>query len=265
MGVPIDPMTEKQAVARIVSEARHGRGGWVVTPNLDYLRILHARPNLYGITAEASLMLADGMPLVWASRLQGNPLPMRVAGSDLSVSLAAAAAGAGLSIFLLGGNPGAAEGTAKVLTSRYPALRIAGTLCPPRGFETNQVEMTCLRKSVLSAEPDIVYSCFGFPKEIWVIRQLRDYLPKTWFLGLGGSLSMVCGELPRAPGWMQKTGLEWAHRLLLEPRRLFKRYIVEDLPFAFRLFAHAIWQRRRRRIVPVHRTASFETRNEPSQ
>ena len=103
--------------------------------------------------------------------------------------------------------------------------------------------MAQIREAVRQARPDIVYSCFGFPKQEWMIDQLRSALPSAWFLGLGGSLSMVAGELPRAPGWMRQAGLEWVHRLALEPKRLFKRYILQDAPFAMRLFSHALYSR----------------------
>ena len=243
MGIHIHSVTETEVVERIISDLGRGLGGWVVTPNLEHLRILSHQPNLLGIADDASLMIADGMPLVWASRLQGTPLPMRVAGSSLILSLTAAAAKAGCSVFFLGGSPGAAEAASTIFLRDHPGLKVAGTFCPPMGFEKDPAQLDCIKALVLSARPDIVYSCLGFPKQEWLIRELRDFLPTTWFLGLGGSLSMVSGELPRAPGWMQKMGLEWTYRLLLEPRRLFKRYIVHGLPFALRLFGHSLWHR----------------------
>ena len=240
MTIPIDLITEWEVVARILAEIRRGRGGWVVTPNLDHLRVLSRQPSLLRIASEANLLIADGMPLVWASRLQGTPLPARVPGSDLILSLTAAAAHAGLSVFLLGGSTGTAEAAVPILKRRFPGLRVAGVLCPPMGFDDDPAQMIEIFSTVVAARPDIVYSCFGFPKQEWVIQQLRQSLPATWFLGLGGSLSMITGELPRAPGWMRKTGLEWMHRMALEPRRLFKRYIVQDLPFAARLFSNSL-------------------------
>jgi exopolysaccharide biosynthesis WecB/TagA/CpsF family protein len=253
MSIPIDLITEWEVVARILAELRHGRGGWVVTPNLDHLRVLSRQPSLLRIASEANLLIADGMPLVWASRLQGTPLPARVPGSDLILSLTAAAAQAGLSVFLLGGSTGTAEAAVPILKRRFPGLRIAGVLCPPMGFDDDPAQMIQIFSTVVSARPDIVYSCFGFPKQEWVIQQLRQGLPATWFLGLGGSLSMITGELPRAPIWMRKTGLEWMHRMALEPRRLFKRYIVNDLPFAARLFSNSLKYRlsARTKAVPL--------------
>jgi N-acetylglucosaminyldiphosphoundecaprenol N-acetyl-beta-D-mannosaminyltransferase len=243
MGLPIDPVTENEVLCRIIEDLNSGCGGWVVTPNLDHMRILKQRPHLLEITGEANLIVADGMPVVWASRLQGTPLPARVPGSDLVCSLTAAAASIGASVFLLGGSPGVAESAAEILSRQNPNLRIAGTLCPPMGFERDPKLVASICEVVTAARPDIVYSCFGFPKQEWMINQLRGRLPSTWFLGVGGSLSMVAGELRRAPKWMQRAGLEWVHRLVLEPRRLFGRYIIQDAPFALRLFSHALYSR----------------------
>ncbi len=100
-----------------------------------------------------------------------------------------------------------------------------------------------LRAALIEARPNIVYVCFGFPKQECVTRELRASLPATWFLGLGGSLSIVAGEVSRAPVWVQKIGLEWLWRLAKEPRRLFERYIVHDLPFALRLLGGAVRHR----------------------
>jgi N-acetylglucosaminyldiphosphoundecaprenol N-acetyl-beta-D-mannosaminyltransferase len=244
MGIPIDCLTEEQVVDRIIADWRHGRGGWVVTPNIDHLRLLCRRTELKKTIAEAAtLMLADGAPLLWASKLQGTPIPERVPGSQLIVSLTAAAAKTGASVFLLGGNVGAGEKAAVWMVQAHPGLKIAGILAPPMGFDREPKLLAEMKHRVIAARPDLVYSCFGFPKQEWVIQQLRAHMPGSWFLGLGGSLSMLSGEFHRAPRWMQRAGLEWVCRLAQEPRRLFKRYLIHDAPFALYLFATALKQR----------------------
>ena len=244
MGVPLDGLTEQAAVERIIGDWRQGLGGWVVTPNLDQLRILSEQPELKDTVAtHASLLLADGMPLVWASRIQGTPLPQRVAGSELILSLTAAAAEAGASVFLLGGTEGAGEKAATRMILANPQLRIAGILSPRMGFEKDPEMIAAIKDQIAAAKPDLVYTCLGFPKQEWLIQQLKDHLPGSWFLGLGGSLSMISGEVRRAPVWMRNCGLEWVCRLVQEPRRLFKRYIIHDIPFALRLLASAIQHR----------------------
>jgi N-acetylglucosaminyldiphosphoundecaprenol N-acetyl-beta-D-mannosaminyltransferase len=242
MGVRLDCVTEAQVTSHVMSSIRAGVGGWIATPNVDHLRIISERPDLRRIVNEADFRVADGMPLVWASRLQGTPLPERVTGAGLTLSLAAAAAKAGVSIFLLGGDPGDAEAAAIVLRLLNPNLKIAGIMCPPPAFEQDPLQMVEIGNALHSAKPDLVYSCFGFPKQELVIRALRERLPSAWFLGLGGSLAIVSGRTRRAPRWMQNIGMEWAWRLGMEPRRLFHRYVVKDLPFVVRLLGNAIVQ-----------------------
>ena len=242
MGVRIDCVTERQVTNHVISSIRAGVGGWIATPNVQHLRVISEQPELLRLVNEANFRVADGMPLLWASRLQGTPLPERITGAGLTLSLAAAAAKAGSSIFLLGGDPGDAEAAASVLKRLNPDLRIAGVMCPPYGFERDPLQMAEIGNALHSAKPDLVYSCFGFPKQEMVIRAVREYLPSAWFLGLGGSLAIVSGRTRRAPGWIQGIGMEWAWRLGLEPRRLFHRYIVKDLPFFFRLLGNAIVQ-----------------------
>jgi N-acetylglucosaminyldiphosphoundecaprenol N-acetyl-beta-D-mannosaminyltransferase len=242
MGVRLDCVTEKQVISHVVANIGAGVGGWIVTPNVDHLRIISERPDLLQLMNEASLRVADGMPLVWASRLQGTPLPERITGAGLILSLTAAAAKAGLSVFLLGGDPGDAEAAADTLKGINPGLKVAGIICPRLGFEYDPQQMMEIGDALESAKPDIVYSCFGFPKQELVIRALRDRLPSAWWLGLGGSLAIVSGRTRRAPRWMQTVGMEWLWRLGLEPRRLFQRYLVKDLPFAVRLLGNALVQ-----------------------
>jgi len=239
-GIRLHAVTESQCVDHILNELDAQRGGWVVTPNLDHLRRLVRDDSFATLCGGASLMVADGMPLVWASRLQGTPLPQRVAGSNLISSLSAAAAKRGRRIFLLGGDPGSADRAAAVLQSRHSHLRVVGTLCPPVGFERDEEQLRRLHDAVLAAKPDIIYVALGSPKQELLIDQLREILPGAWWLGVGISFSFLCGQVRRAPRWMQQCGLEWLHRLYQEPRRLAKRYLVDCLPFGVRLLAGAI-------------------------
>jgi N-acetylglucosaminyldiphosphoundecaprenol N-acetyl-beta-D-mannosaminyltransferase len=237
LNAPIHRVTSREAVDHIIAAARSGVGGWVVTPNLDILRRLVTDTSFAQLCKGATLRLPDGMPLVWASRLQKTPLPERVTGADLIWSLTAAAAENNLRVFLLGGNPGAAIAAAAVLTSKHPALRIAGTLCPDFGFEKDPAKVAAIVAQVCAVAPDIVYVALGSPKQEHLIKVLRPALPNAWFLGIGISFSFVSGEVARAPTWMQRAGLEWFHRLLNDPARLFVRYIIHGLPFAARLLA----------------------------
>jgi N-acetylglucosaminyldiphosphoundecaprenol N-acetyl-beta-D-mannosaminyltransferase len=176
--------------------------------------------------------------------LRGTPLPDRVAGSDLVWLLADRAAARGLSLYLLGGSPGAAERAARRFAETFPRLRIAGVSSPPVSNPPTAAEIEEVRAAVAATNPDIVYVALGSPKTELLIAALRPSFPRTWWMGVGISLSFVAGILHRAPIWMQRNGLEWFHRLLQEPRRLARRYFLEDFPFTLRLLFQA-WRARR--------------------
>lgn len=251
-GIGIHAISESECVEVILSRLDQGEGGWVVTPNIDHLRRVLAEPDFRAIYDEADLRVADGMLLVWACNLQRTPVPERVAGSDLISSLSRGAARRGRSICLIGGNPGSAEKAAQTLQSRYPGLTVVGAECPPMGFEQDALAMGRLTRKLQAARPDIVFVALGSPKQERVIRQLKAELPQTWWLGVGISFSFVAGDIVRAPRWMQQVGLEWLHRFLQEPRRLFKRYFVQGLPFAAMLLARSAL----RGMIPKGRVAS---------
>ena len=242
-GVTVCAISELQCVAHILDQMDAGHGGWVVTANLDHLRRLVCDGGYRQLCDQADIIVADGMPLIWASRIRGTPLPQRVAGSSLIWSLSDAAAGRGRSLFLLGGAPGTAEAAAQVLGRRLPRLQIAGTYCPPVGFDQNEANVTQLARMLSAAKPDIVYVALGSPKQELLIGRLRHELQGAWWLGVGISFSYLCGDVTRAPHWMQRLGIEWLHRLAQEPRRLTKRYLVHGCPFALRLLITAAAQR----------------------
>ena len=245
MGMLVDPVSEGEAVDFVLTSLENGDGGTIVTPNLDHLRQFVADPEVRRVYDTAELVVADGMPVVWACRLQGTPLPERVAGSDLILTLSEGAAQRGRTVFLLGGNPGIAEQAADELCRNSPGLQIAGTACPPMGFESDPVELERVRSALAAAAADIVFIGVSFPRSAHIAEMLRRDLPNTWFVGVGISLSFVAGEISRAPKALQVVGLEWVHRLVQEPARLFERYIMRDLPFAGRVVAHSVRQRLR--------------------
>lgn len=226
-----------------------GRGGQIITPNIDILRRAVREREARHHVESASLVVADGAPLIWASRLRGQPLPARVPGSDLIWSLSRAVAQQHGSVYLLGGEPGAASRAADVLRDRFPSLTVAGYASPPFGFDTRPDEYQAVCQAVADAQPDLVLVGLGFPKQERVIARLRPLLPGAWFMGCGAAIGFVAGTHRRAPLWMQRTGLEWVHRLAAEPQRLMRRYLVDDVPFAIRLLAGSAVARLRRRAL----------------
>lgn len=248
-GVAVHALTEQEAIDLIIK----GRGGWVVTPNVDILRQAAEDVEIARLVADATLVLADGMPLLWASRLKGRPLPERVAGSTLIYGLCAAAARRDQSIFLLGAAPGVAQRAATQLRCLNPDLRVVGCHCPPLGFEERPDELRTIEAALWEACPDIVIVALGTPKQERLISRLHGVMSDAWFIGAGATLSFVAGATPRAPVWLQRAGLEWLHRLCHEPRRLFWRYVVQDLPFAIRLLAGCACERVVRHLFGLRR------------
>ncbi len=240
MGLDVAAVSERETITYVLEGIADGRGGWICPANLDVLRQWHGSAEVQDLLAEADLVVPDGMPLIWAGGLQGARLPERVAGSTLVFSLSSAAAEVGASIFLLGGNPGTAEAAARQLTEVNPGVAIAGTLCPPFGFEKDAEWLDRIEHELLVAAPDIVFVGLGFPKQERLIRELRRRLPTAWFLSCGISFSFVAGEIQRAPVLVQRLGLEWLHRMVQEPRRLVRRYLLEGIPFMTRLMCSAL-------------------------
>ncbi|WP_460495382.1 WecB/TagA/CpsF family glycosyltransferase [Glycomyces tarimensis] len=236
---------------RVLDAIESGRGGQIVTPNVDIVAASRASRRLRAIIEASELVVADGAPLVWASKVAGTPLPERVAGSDLVWSLSAAASLRGLKVALLGGTPdGAARPTeraAAVLERRYPGLKVVGAWCPPMGFDRDEAHWRALLDRMDAAAPDLVYVGLGFPKQEHVMVRLRSVAPRAWFLGCGASIDFIAGYRRRAPKWMQRSGTEWLFRLASEPRRLARRYLLNDVPEALRLMASAAAQRGRGR------------------
>ena len=243
MGARFAAITESDAVSAIMDAAMSNRGHWTITANLDHLRRYTSESLARQLIDDADLIVADGTPVIWASRLAGTSLPERIAGSNMIWSICEAAASSRSSVFLLGGDPGVADRAAQVLRERYVGLEVAGTSCPPMGFDKDERELDRIRRQVRDAAPRIVLVGLGFPKQDVIIRHLRDVLPQASFIGVGISLSFVAGETSRAPQWTHRLGLEWFYRLLKEPKRLVRRYLFHGVPFALKLFASAVWNR----------------------
>jgi N-acetylglucosaminyldiphosphoundecaprenol N-acetyl-beta-D-mannosaminyltransferase len=233
--LPLARLDAGDVVSHVFDALAQGFGGWLVTANVDFVQRSQIDAECAALYAEADLMVADGAPLVWASHLAGVPLPERVAGSDLVWLLAERAAAEGRSLYLLGGERDAGPRAAETLKARYPGLDIAGVSSPWLSLPPKEDELAPIVEEVKRLQPDVVYAALGSPKQEYVIRALRQALPQTWFMGCGISLSFISGDVPRAPLWMQRTGLEWLHRLLQEPGRLAHRYLLQNLPFTLRL------------------------------
>jgi len=239
-GMRIDSLRMHEAVEKLRSwiDAGDGRCRYVVTPNVDHAVMYDENPKLRAAYEHASLVLADGFPVVVASRLLGRPLPERVAGSDLAPALFdAATEEVPMRVYLLGAAPGVAERAARNIEARWPAVAIVGTYSPPLGFERDEKENQAIIERVNAARADVLVIGLGAPKqELWIAAHHEKLNAKT-ALCIGATIDFLAGEKKRAPRWMQQFGVEWLHRMLSEPKRLLKRYARDAV-----IFPRLLWR-----------------------
>ena len=266
LGVPIDDLTMSEALSRLenfVEEGRNaGKGHQVATVNADFLIKAHHDPLLRQILREADMATADGMPLVWGARRLGVPLRERVTGSDMTPALAELAARKGYKLFLLGAAPGVAQRAADILQAKHPDLQLAGVLSPP--FAPVEKMDPTIIDEIKEADPDILLVAFGNPKqEKWIYAHAKE-LNVPVMMGVGASLDFIAGISRRAPHWVQKLGLEWCHRLIQEPKRLWKRYLHDFVGFGY-FFTRQWWVLRHKNssatptlILPTEAVAQIE-------
>lgn len=230
-GIEIDRMTFDECLNRLENCLERGRGDYVVTPNVDHVVQLKKDRHFQEIYRQASFVVADGMPLLWASRWLGRAIPERITGADLFPHLCRRAAAAGRSVFLLGSTWDVCRRTVAKLRQLHPAIKVAGCYSPPFGFEKCRDEMEPIVRALQKTRPDVVFVGLGAPKQEKLIYQLRSRVPVRLFLGVGAAFDFFSGDKRRAPKWAQRAGLEWAFRLLSEPGRLWRRYLVDDPRF----------------------------------
>ncbi|QDT17753.1 WecB/TagA/CpsF family glycosyltransferase [Alienimonas californiensis] len=241
-GLKLDPVTLEGAVDRLhgwIDDWRSagrpaGAAKVVVTPNVDHLVKLHrtADPATTAAYRAADLTLADGTPVVAASRWFGRPVPERVPGSDLVPSLlASAATERPLTVFLLGAGPGVADVAAANVARDTPHARVVGTHCPPLGFEHDPAANDRILALLDAAQPDVLVVGLGFPKQEKWVHAHRDRLCCGTALCVGATIDFLAGNVRRAPRWLGRVGLEWVFRLGLEPRRLAGRYANDLIQF----------------------------------
>jgi N-acetylglucosaminyldiphosphoundecaprenol N-acetyl-beta-D-mannosaminyltransferase len=239
----VDCVTREGALRAIAELVADKEGGAVFTPNVDHVVLAEEDERMRRAYERVSLSLADGMPLVWASRLVGTPVPEKVSGSDLVPALLERAAQLGWRVYLLGGGPGVAALAREKLREQLPRLEVVGVDAPRIDGDGGSADREAILARIRAASPDVVLVGLGAPKqEIW-IDTVRDELRPAVFLGIGASLDFVAGTLPRAPQWVSQLGLEWAFRLSREPRRLWRRYLLRDPKFVA-VLGRQMWNRR---------------------
>ena len=234
LGVGISVLDQECARDFLFSAVREGKRGYVTVTGVHGVSEAQEDPELKRILNDSLLCTPDGMPMVWMGRLQGHASIRRVYGPDLMLNLCEHSRQAGFTHFFYGGNLGVAEELKEVLERKFPGLQVVGTYCPPfRPLNAN--EMDDLRTRVREARPDFFWVGLSTPKQERFMDAHLPLLPEARvFLGVGAAFDLLTGRILQAPRWMQRLGLEWLFRVTQEPKRLWKRYFVNNPLFVLR-------------------------------
>lgn len=233
----VDNLTMEEALVKTQKLIEEHKTAYVVTPNVDHIVVMEKDEEFAKLYREADLVLTDGKPLIWISKLYGTPIKEKISGSDFFPELCGLAAQKGYSVFILGAAEGVAAKAAANLQAKYPGLQIAGTYSPPFAFEDDPQELEKIETMIRTAKPTILAVSLGSPKGEKFIYRHKDAYGVPLAISIGATIDFEAGNVKRAPKWMSDHGLEWLYRVTKEPKRLAKRYIVdavEILPIAWK-------------------------------
>jgi N-acetylglucosaminyldiphosphoundecaprenol N-acetyl-beta-D-mannosaminyltransferase len=227
MGCYIDNLSMEETLQKIETFVDSGKPHQHVVVNVDKLVKANKDPQLRRIINACELINVDGMPVVWASRLLGKHLKERVAGVDLFEALIERSAKKGLRVFFLGGREEVVRGVKDLYEKRWPGLKVVGYR---NGYWKPDEEPQVVRL-IADSRPDLLFVAISSPKKEQFLGQYQAEMKVPFAMGVGGTFDVVAGKVKRAPVWMQQSGLEWFFRFLQEPKRLFRRYFIEDMVF----------------------------------
>jgi len=238
----IDTYSETALADHVLDHAFNGRRTrQIITANAQFYVLAEKNLRFRECLEAAEYSCADGMPIVWACERFARTKVPRITGVDFISMLCERGARDGLRVYLLGGRPGTAQATADMLKERFPGVVIAGVDCPEWGFEASEDTLKPVLQRIAAAKPHILLAGLGAPKQEFFIHEHIRPIKIPIAIGIGGSFEILSGSLQRAPQWVQSHGLEWAFRLLQEPRRLLKRYLTGNAEF---LWDIAKWRMR---------------------
>ncbi len=243
LGIELHRISFDDAVDWVMRKVEEGGPVFAVTPNVDHTNHYRKSSEYRSMIHEAHLVVADGVPLLWAAKLLGAPLKGRVNGTDLFEAIARACAREGRSIFLMGGISGVAQACADALRKVSPDLKIAGVYSPAKGCLDDEGECVRMVEAVSAAAPDILFVGLPGPRaEVWIHRHYKKCgVPVS--INVGASFDFVSGNVKRAPGIFQKTGMEWFYRLVSQPKKLWRRYVLGNPVFLARLVRQMLTNR----------------------
>jgi len=234
LGVALTATNLEEATERVIKASTAGRKGYVCVTGVHGVSEAQKDAAFRSILNDAFLNVPDGMPMSWVGWLQGHSTMDRVYGPDLMLAVSDAGRKAGLRHFYYGGKPGVTDQLAEKLIERFPGLEVAGTYCPP--FRPlNAEECKDLKERVIEARPHIFWIGLSTPKQERFASEFLRELDATLFIAVGAAFDFHAGLVPQAPRLMQRAGLEWLYRLAKEPKRLWKRYLVNNPVFIWRI------------------------------
>ena len=218
-----------EAIQAIEDMIASEKKSYIVAINVDVVMKIENDSYLKEITDKADMVLVDGKPLEWIAKWHKRPIKAKISGSDLVPLLCKRAAKKGYSLFIIGGKNGIAEKAKQNLERDLPEIKIVGTYSPSFGFERDETELSRINEMISDVHPDILIACFGCPKqEKWIYENYQKYDAKVSVCA-GATVDFLAGNVNRAPKWMSDHGLEWFYRFLQEPKRMFKRYFIDDV------------------------------------
>lgn len=238
LNTQIDNLTIEEAIIEADKLINNGKYNYVVTPNVDHIVKLEEDKEFLEIYNNADLILTDGMPLVWVSKMCKNPIKEKISGSDFFPKLCEFSVKKGYKIFLLGAAEGVAYRAKINLENKYKGINIVGTYSPKYGFEKDKYEISKIINMINETKPDILAVGVGAPKQEKFIYKYLNELKVPLSLGVGATIDFEADNIKRAPKWMQKSGLEWFYRFIKEPKRMFKRYFIDDIKFINIMFKY---------------------------
>lgn len=236
--IKVNTFNQTQALEAIDELVSFRQGGSVFTPNVDHFILAEENESFADAYRSATISLADGMPVVWASHLLGPKIPERVAGSDMFVPLMRLAWMRDWRVAFVGSSPEVLQKTSTLLDNNYPSVRIVAMTSPTVSSSPTVKEVSEIVDQLEQYQPDLVIVALGAPKQELFIYLIQSMMPRTVFCGFGAALDFFSGEVKRAPKWMRSVGLEWLYRLLKEPKRMWKRYLRD---FKFPLLVLKQW------------------------
>lgn len=225
----VNNVSMSETLDTIENLIKSDKKSYLVAVNVDVIMKIENDSYLKKITNNADMVFVDGKPLIWISNLYKRPIKEKISGSDLVLRLCELASKKGYTIYFLGGKEGIADLAKKKLESQLRRIQIVGTYSPPFGFEKDEQELGKINNLISEAHPDLLIVCFGCPKqEKFIYENYKKYDAKVSVCA-GATVDFIAGNMKRAPEWMSRHGLEWFYRFIQEPKRLFKRYFVDDV------------------------------------